>query len=84
MLVPALKQKQRKLGLTDEEFAETLGISQPYWSLVKNRARRPGVKFLKGVMGRFPDLAPACLLFLQPNMTDNTEDMTDDQIGAVS
>lgn len=65
MLIEALVAKQRERGLTDAEFASSLGASRPMWSMVRSGHKRPGRKFLQGVMRRYPDLTSECLAYLR-------------------
>ena len=79
MLIEALMARQATEGLSDEQFAEErLGISQAYWSLLKNKHRLPGRKFLQQVVTRFPDLEGECLLFLRSGMTTSNVDMAEE------
>jgi transcriptional regulator with XRE-family HTH domain len=55
-LVDALEAKRRELGLTPSEFAVALGISNSYWSRLKNGQR----SVTNGIIGRLatrPELA---------------------------
>lgn len=57
-IVKAVKAKQRKEGLDDTALAGRLGIDLSTWSRIKRGERQPGVKFLNGVMNRYPELSP--------------------------
>jgi hypothetical protein len=54
-LLEILKAKQSDLQLLDVPFSRELGISQGYWSLVKNGKRNIGRR-MAGKVLRFPDL----------------------------
>ena len=56
LLVEALGKRQAEQGLSQVEMAKRLNISETYLALVRGGKRKPGVKFLRGVVGAFPDL----------------------------
>lgn len=51
------------------EMAARLGISQGYLSMIYNGQRKPGRRFLEGVVAAYPDLFREVALFLSPNIT---------------
>ncbi len=63
-LVVALREIQKRLGMSDKACAETLGISQPAWSRVRKGQRRPGLELARGVAKAYPQLRPELLFFL--------------------
>lgn len=65
-------QKTQKLqgDMTDEEFARLLGVSQPYWSMLKSGERKPGLKFIAGVKRVFgEELGEDIDIFLSSHIT---------------
>lgn len=69
MLIEALIQKQRELGMQDVHFAQELGFSRTFWNRVKNGKRGVTVAVLRAVLRRFPELEPDVLAFLQEEKT---------------
>lgn len=63
-LVVALREIQKRLGMTDRAFAESLEISQPAWSRVRRGQRRPGLEIARGTARAYPQLRPELLSFL--------------------
>ena len=55
-LIEAIKQEQKKRGLTDTRLAELLGIDRTTWAKIKGGKRTQGMKFLRAVAREFPDL----------------------------
>lgn len=56
LLIKALSDKQRELGLSGRQFSELLGLDPTTWSLYSRGLRKPGAKFFGGVIREFPDL----------------------------
>ena len=52
-LVTEMQAVQRKHKLTDRAFAERLAISHSYWTMLRTGKRRPGRKFLVGILKAF-------------------------------
>ena len=65
----ALVGVQRASGWTDAAMAERLGVSQPYWTMVRHGQRTPGGKLLAGVETAFPQFREAVSLFLRHRFT---------------
>lgn len=53
-----LAEKQRDLGVSDGQFAATLGVTRTRWNGVKNGRADPGYKLIRGALKAFPELAP--------------------------
>jgi transcriptional regulator with XRE-family HTH domain len=62
-LVVALREIQKRLGMSDRTFAATLGVTQSGWSRVRNGKRRPGLEIARGAAKAYPQLRPELLLF---------------------
>lgn len=43
-------------GLSESEFAKTIGVAHSTVNRVLNGKRNPGGKFIAGVLGNYPDL----------------------------
>ena len=52
-LVTEMIRVQQKHGLSDRAFADRLGISHSYWTMLRLGKRRPGRKFLVGILKAF-------------------------------
>lgn len=58
-LIEAIKQQQKREGLTDTELAKRIGLKgRSLWCEIKSGRRQPGLKFLRGIAREFPDLKP--------------------------
>jgi DNA-binding XRE family transcriptional regulator len=57
-LVVALREIQKRRGMSDKEFAHSLGITQPSWSRVRGGKRRPGLELARGAAKAYPELGP--------------------------
>lgn len=44
-----VKRKRVELGVTQEEIADSVGISRQYYNSIENFRKRPSVKIAKGV-----------------------------------
>lgn len=64
-LISKLTELQRASGLYDAAFAAEIGVTRTMWVKVRSGDRRPGRRFLSGVMRRFPTLTDDCLLDLR-------------------
>jgi DNA-binding XRE family transcriptional regulator len=60
-----LKQTQEKHALTDEQFAETLGISRQSWSLIKTGRQQPTRQILSAIIKEYPELTVDVMLYLK-------------------
>jgi len=65
MLVKSLIEKQRSEHLSHTRFAQKLGISQAFWTLIRTGKRSFGEKTLSGIVRAYPELIPELLLFLR-------------------
>jgi len=63
-IVAQLVVRQRALGLSNQAFADRLGISRVYWLQIKAGQRNLGAKVLRGVVREYPDMQWAILPFL--------------------
>ena len=70
-LIKAMKEAQGVLTLT--AFAEKIGISQPYLSMIYNTQRVPGRKVLAGLVQAFPETLDAVGVFLSQNITESVK-----------
>lgn len=69
-LVKFLVGEQERTCASDASFAETLGVSRPYWNNVKasRQGLRPGPRFLKGVIDAYPEWADRIRGALRPEI----------------
>ena len=63
MLIEILKHIQARDNLTDQEFADKIGIHRVSWNRIK-RGTIFGRKFLSGVRQAYPELKDAIDIFL--------------------
>ena len=63
-LVVALREIQKRRGMSDRAFAGSLGITQPSWCRVRNGKRRPGLELARGAAAAYPELGPELVHFL--------------------
>lgn len=56
MLTEQLRQLQKGYGWSQAKMAKELGISRPLLSLVYSGKRNLQLKFIKGIIARFPEL----------------------------
>lgn len=64
-LIATLAARQEAAELNEREFAAHLGVGQATWTLIRTGQHQPGVKFIRAVLRRYPDLKPHVLHFLQ-------------------
>lgn len=64
-LIEKLSSLQAAQSLSDSRFAAELGVSRAMWSKVRAGKKRPGRRFLSGVVRRYPSLTDDCLLHLR-------------------
>ncbi len=64
-LIQALCEQQIKLGLTQEQFAEKLGINRSTWNWVREGINQPGLRVLAGVAKSFPELKNELIAYLE-------------------
>ena len=64
-LVAAIERRRVREGLTVTALSARLGLSERGWTFVRDFRHRIGVKFLRGVVGAFPDLEPEVVIFLR-------------------
>lgn len=62
-LTTALLAKQTELGLCPSRFADLLGVSRAYWSLVTREKRQAGPALASAAM-RWPELGHVAMLHL--------------------
>ena len=65
MLLVQLVERQKAMGLTDEEFASLLGVSRQLWQMTRTEKQPIGESIVLGVTRQFPDLREAVHIFLQ-------------------
>lgn len=56
-LVRRLEEIQKSEDLTDEAFAQKLGVHRVMWSLVRRNKRQPGKRVIEGAFRLWPELA---------------------------
>jgi len=54
--IEKVKALQKKLDLTDTEFANMIGVSRDNWNRIKNGKRPLNDKFLAKVQRAFPEV----------------------------
>ena len=59
MMIDTLKHIQARENLTDQQFADKLGIHRISWNKIKNYRKAFGTTFLKKVRLAYPELKPA-------------------------
>jgi len=64
-LVDRLVQMQKVMAWSNTDMAKRLDITYAYWTMLQNGTRRPGRKFLVGVIKAFPQLEEEALRFLR-------------------
>jgi len=64
-LIARLEDIQQAHGWTDQEMADRLGIHRTFWTLTRSGQRRPGTKFLRGVISAFPELTAEAISYLE-------------------
>jgi transcriptional regulator with XRE-family HTH domain len=55
-LIEALERRRAALDMSHTAFARHLGMSHPYWSLVRRGLRQPTHGFIGRVLTAHPDL----------------------------
>jgi hypothetical protein len=55
-LIKAIEELKELHKLNDAQFSSSLEIDPSTWSLIKNKGRNPGGKFLRAVMRVYPEL----------------------------
>ena len=60
-LTRALVEEQKRHGLNGPQMAQLLGVSEGFWSLLKDGKRDPGNQVIKGAF-RFPAINVSRLL----------------------
>lgn len=68
-LVETLVRRQIEMAETDAQFAHRFGVSRSAWTRIRLGGRRPGERFLSGVMRGFPDLILDCMAYLRDGDT---------------
>lgn len=63
-LLDKLLEKQSSLGLSNDALARLIGVTPGMWSMVKHGQRRPGIRFIDGVIKAFPELQNECFKYL--------------------
>lgn len=56
MLLEALVSKQRARKLTDQQFADELGIPRSTWQLTRSGEKPLGPRVLRAVLHTYPEL----------------------------
>jgi transcriptional regulator with XRE-family HTH domain len=77
-LAKMLRDKQSDAGWTDAQMAVKLGISRPYWTLLRSGDRHFGFDLLHGVTKAFPELTLEALLLLRSDDTQRNNDASDE------
>ena len=77
MLLDQLIERQKRLDLTDEQFAVVLGVSRQLWQKTRTKEQRIGESVIRGVTNRFPELQGAVLIFLQGRATVTSANATE-------
>ena len=65
-LIDGVRRYQKKKGLGDNEFARSINLGGGYYSLVMNRKRSVGMKFILAV-AKIPELQMEVLQYLIKN-----------------
>lgn len=65
MLLDQLIERQKTLGLSDDEFARQLRISRQLWQKTRTGEQEIGESVVLGVTARFPELQGDVLIFLR-------------------
>lgn len=55
LFIEALEQRRRALAMNHRRFAQHLGRSEGYWSLVRRGKKRVSLDFARAVIGRWPE-----------------------------
>lgn len=76
MLLAKLIAKQEALNLSDQEFAQRLGIPRSTWQLTRTERKRLGPRIARRAMRAFPELTSEAASFLLSDATDLTETAT--------
>lgn len=71
-LIDILRERQERAGLSEQDFAELLGVGKATWILIRQRNTKPGLKFIAAVIRKFPDLEDLVVAFLkdEPGLMD--------------
>lgn len=70
-LIQALLAEQTRLGLSQEQFAEKLGINRSTWNWVRGGVNNPGLRVLSGIVKSFPELNPVLIEYLEAYDPEN-------------
>jgi len=73
MLVNALREIQARENLSDQQFADRLGIHRISWSRIKNGRAPFGRKFLSCARQAYPELKDVIDIFLATDATIASE-----------
>lgn len=77
MLIESLIIMQQRAHLTNQEFADKLGIHRVSWQKIKSGKVKFGRKFLSNVRQAFPEMRGDIDIFLSSNAsTDNIGETT--------
>lgn len=75
--VAALIERQERDRLSNQQFAEQLGVERSYWSRVRRGERRAARRLINGALRMDPSLAP---LLADPLTIGNDGDAIRDQM----
>ena len=75
MLVEMLKHIQARDNLTDQQFAERIGIRRGSWNRIKNYRVSFGKNFLSLLRQTYPELKDAIDIFLSTGITTDTREL---------
>lgn len=72
LLKQKLIEQQRVLGMSDEKFADLLGVSRALWQLTRSKNAVIGISVLKGAAKAFPGFRDEILAALAEYEPGNT------------
>ena len=65
LFAQALEGKRVAVGLKRAEFAKELNVSPTFLTLIETGRREPGVKLLRSVVNKYPDMQAEVLAYLR-------------------
>lgn len=77
MLIEALKHIQARDNLTDQQFADIIGVHRVSWQRIRNRRKPFGRHFLSLVRRAYPELKDAIDIFLSQDVTSASNSAVD-------
>lgn len=54
ILIRKLQERQAEAGLTEQKFADFLGVNKATWILIRQGNTKPGLKFIAAVVRAYP------------------------------